>query len=134
MRKIIIGIPLTLFSALALLIAWANFGPSEGVEAEPEIEDVSKELSAKKYIKIAWDDWNSGGWNTDDYDKNLAFIAIRSIDSRDMAVLGVNKEFSDLKKIAGNLNGNLGRLSDEEKSLYVEEFRKKLEVIHTSIN
>jgi len=135
LQKIVIAVPLLAFVALAAVIAWVNLAPEKEVAEEPNVEAVSNDRTAKEYIKIAWDDWNSGGWNTESYDKSLTFIAIRSIDSRDMAVLGVSKEFSDLKKIAGDLNGeNVGRLSDEEEMNSVEEFRKKLEEIHNTIN
>lgn len=139
LQKIVIAVPLLAFVALAAVIAWVNLAPDKEEatteQTEQSVEAVSNDRTAKEYIKIAWDDWNSGGWDTDSYDQSLTFIAIRSIDSKDMADLGVSKEFSELKKIAGDLNGeNVGRLSDEEEMVSVEEFRKKLETIHNAIN
>lgn len=38
MKKIVIGIPVALFSVLVLLVAWANFVPKEDVAAEENVK------------------------------------------------------------------------------------------------
>lgn len=123
------------FIGLALLIAWVNLAPDEDVYVEKNIEEVPNNKSAKEYIKIAWDHWTRGGGFFDEaYEKNLTFIALRSIDAHEMAALGMGKEFSDLQKLASNFSGNLGKLSVEEKEMYDEDFRAKLEEIHNALN
>lgn len=50
MKKIIIGIPVALLSALVLLVAWANFGPREDVAAEENVK--TKEVIQQEVTSV----------------------------------------------------------------------------------
>lgn len=134
MRKIMVGIPIALFSALVLLIAWVNLVPEENIPAEKTSEEVSAGGNARENIATAWNHWNRGAIDEENIEKEITFIALKSIDSREMKDLGMAKEFSKLQEAANNISGGLGRLTHEEKQIYYKEFVDTLNEIHTSIN
>lgn len=136
LQKIIITVPLILFGILAGIIVWVNVATENDESVEPIIEEYVSGKSAEEYINIAWNHWSEkGGYTDENYDKNLAFISIQSIEANEMAVLGVSKEFAQLKEAAEYLRGNVsGRLSDEEHAFFSDQFERSLEKIHTAIN
>ncbi|MDN7246285.1 hypothetical protein [Planococcus shenhongbingii] len=134
MRKFVMVTPFVILASLVILIAWVNLAPNEDVSAGESTEEVSNELGAREYIKTAWDNWSNGGWADEDYEKNVTFISLKSISSKEMADLGVAKEFADLQRAAEVISGGLGELSVEEKQVYYDDFGDKLYKIHSAIN
>ncbi|PSL40905.1 hypothetical protein B0H99_10337 [Planomicrobium soli] len=134
MKKIIVGFPIALLSAMVLLIAWVNLAPEEDVSAKKNTEHVANEGNARDYIKTAWNHWNSGTVDEENTEKDITFIALRSIDKSEMIDLGVAKEFSELLKVANIISGEYGGLTDEEKQIYYKEFEDNLYEIHNFIN
>lgn len=135
MKKIIIGIPIAMFSALVLLMAWVNLAPQETIfVTKTTAEAAAVEGNARENIATAWNHWNGNALDEANIDKEITFIALKSIDSREMIDLGMAKEFAKLQEVANSISGDFGRLTDDEKQIYYKEFGDILYEIHNSIN
>lgn len=134
MKKIMIGIPIAVSSVLVLLIAWTSLVPDENISTEKATVEATTEENAKEYIATAWNRWNSSTLDEEDIEKETTFIALNSIDGREMKNLGMAREFSELQEVAGIISGDFGKLTDEEKQIYYKEFEDILHEIHNSIN
>lgn len=130
MKKIMIGIPIAIFSMLVLLIAWVNLVPEENISTEKATVEATTEGNAKEYIATAWNRWNGSTLDEENIEKETTFIALNSIDGNEMKNLGVSTEFSELQEVAGIISGDFGRLTDEEKQIYYKEFEDILHEIH----
>ncbi|WP_211654108.1 hypothetical protein [Planococcus alpniumensis] len=130
MKKIMIGIPIAVFSVLVLLIAWVSLVPEENISTEK----ATTEGNAKEYIATAWNRWNGSTLDEENIEKETTFIALNSIDGNEMKTLGMETEFLELQEVAGIISGDFGRLTDEEKQIHYKEFEDKLHEIHNSIN
>ncbi|TWT13160.1 hypothetical protein [Planomicrobium sp. CPCC 101079] len=134
MKKIVVGVPVALLSAVVLLIVWANLAPEEDVAAEKNSEEVASEGNAEDYIETAWNHWSNGAIDEENIEKETTFIALRSIDRSEMKALGMEKEFAELQKTANIISGGYGRLTEEEKQVHYKDFEDKLYEIHNSLN
>ncbi|WP_203339901.1 hypothetical protein [Planococcus beijingensis] len=93
------------------------------------------ELKGEEYIETAWNHWSSGGgFAVEDYEKNLTFIALRSIGDKQMEALELSREITELQKISGLMGGEVGMLSEEEKEAYHTGIEEKLHALYESIN
>ncbi|MDN3437955.1 hypothetical protein QMA04_07615 [Planococcus sp. APC 3900] len=120
---------------MATVIAWVNLAAvEEGIPEDYSKED-TEEFNGEEYIETAWIHWNYGGGFADEnYEKNLTFIALRTIDAKQMEALGLSREIAELQKISGLIGGELGMLSEEEKEANFTVFEEKLDAVYESIN
>lgn len=140
MKKTIIATPIGILVALALLIAWVNWGADKDAAAneannESEIKYTTDQGTAKKHITTAWDHWSRGGAVQEENMKmDIAFIAIRAIDKNEMNELGMEQEFNKLQDITYIISGGHGRLTEQEKQIYYKKFEDSLSEIHSALN
>lgn len=134
MKKIVVGIPIALFSALILVIAWVNLASEENASAKNTSAEASAIGNARENIAIAWHHWNDGAIDVENIEKETTFIALKSIGSSEMENLGMAKEFSELQELTDIISGKYGRLTDDEKQVQYKEFGDQLYKIHSSIN
>ena len=135
MRKIIFAAPFVIFASLAAAIAWVNLARVEGGIPEDYSKEDAEEFKGEEYIETAWNHWSSGGgFHDENYEMNLTFIALRSIDAKQMEALGLSREIAELQKISGLMGRESGMLSEEEKEAYQKVFEEKLRGVYESIN
>ena len=135
MRKIIFAAPFVILVSLATVIAWVNLAAvDEGIPEDYSKED-KEEFKGEEYIETAWNHWNfGGGFADEDYEKNLTFIVLRSMDAKQMEALGLSREIAELQKISGLMVRESGMLSEEEKEAYQKVFEEKLRGVYESVN
>ena len=135
MRKIIFAAPFVIFASLAAVIAWVNLAAVEGGIPEDYSKKDAEKFKGEEYIETAWNHWSSGGgFAVEDYEKNLTFIALRSIGDKQMEALELSREITELQKISGLMGGEVGMLSEEEKEAYHTGIEEKLHALYESIN
>ncbi|ANU10877.1 hypothetical protein A1A1_18610 [Planococcus antarcticus DSM 14505] len=135
MKKIVFAAPFVILISLAAIIAWANLSTVESGIPEDYSKEDAEEFKGEENIKTAWNHWTkSGEFHEEDYEKNLTFIALRSIDDSQMEALGMSREISEMQKTIGLMNGNPMALSEAERAAYHSAFEQKLEAAYNSIN
>ncbi|KAA0956126.1 hypothetical protein FQ085_14880 [Planococcus sp. ANT_H30] len=134
MKKFIFAAPFVVLISLAISIAWVNLATVEGGIPEDYSKEDAEAFKGAENIKTAWKHWtNGGGFANQDYEKNLTFIAIKSIDKNQQEALGMSGQISELKKIMGLMSGELGMLSEEERDAYRSVFEQTLEAAYNSV-
>lgn len=140
MKKTIIATPIGILVALALLIAWVNWGSDKGAAAneennENEVKYTTDQGTAKEHIAAAWNHWSGGGAVQEENMKmDITFIAIRAIDKNEMNELGMEQEFNELQDITYIISGGHGRLTEQEKQVHYKKFEDTLSEIHSALN